>query len=168
MTMQARMLAALKGVMDPDEFRVVCDRDPQGYPEGLCRTEFSLDLAAEIKALIAEAEHTGAGIGDARSNGVPASDSHSAPTLHDAISRMTAWVRDYGDQCQTVFVEDFRAVVAAAKRTRRLEEALRGCMAFIDQLRTPQTIQEAAAQVMAGERALGFARAILETEVSGE
>jgi len=43
---------------------------------------------------------------------------------NDAIARLTAWIRDYGDQKEPVFIEDLKAVLAEAERLRETNRRL--------------------------------------------
>ena len=41
--------------------------------------------------------------------------------IDEAISRITAWIRDYGDQKNPTFVADLLVVLSAAKDSKRLQ-----------------------------------------------
>lgn len=41
--------------------------------------------------------------------------------LYDSISRLTAWVRDYGDEKQKPWIDDIRNVLEAAMEVTRLQ-----------------------------------------------
>lgn len=51
--------------------------------------------------------------------------------LEEAISRLTAWIRDYGDQKQKPFIDDLTAVLAANEALRAEVETTRNEVASV-------------------------------------
>lgn len=41
---------------------------------------------------------------------------------NDAIARLTAWIRDYGEQKEPVFIEDLKVVLGEVERATRVIE----------------------------------------------